>query len=149
MSGEPYNSPWGEVQHCEKMIEGVFLVSTAGHGGIMVRGNASGFLSDYAQSAALRGRHYLCFEEDCDEQIVLRELLDRKLWHLPDSIIDKSGYEEAVNRSLKRWHPDYWDARQKRLPMAERLRDGAGRAAEYNLSDKNEAAHHGGNLEAR
>ncbi len=30
---EPVTSPWGEVQSCETLCPGVFLVSTASHGG--------------------------------------------------------------------------------------------------------------------
>ena len=32
----PKSSPWGEVQNCETLCPGVFLVSTASHGGTMV-----------------------------------------------------------------------------------------------------------------
>lgn len=33
---EPTNSPWGEVQHCRAIANGVYEVSTAGHGGVMI-----------------------------------------------------------------------------------------------------------------
>ena len=115
MTGFPKTSPWGEVQHCEKMIDGVFLVSTASHGGIMVRKNAAAFLSPVAREIALNERNYLCFEEDCDEAIVMRELLDKRLWELPDRITDKAGYADAIDRSLVKWHPEYWDNRQKAI----------------------------------
>jgi len=116
MSVIPYSSPWGEVQHSEKLIDGVFLVSTASHGGVMVRKNAFDFLSSEARKIALNERNYLCFEEDCDEAVVIRELLDKKLWDLPNRITDKAGYEDSINRSLVRWHPEYWETRQKTLP---------------------------------
>jgi len=99
------------------MIDGVFLVSTAGHGGVMVRKNAAGFLSPEARSIALNERNYLCFEEDCDEAVVMRELLDKKLWVLPDRIADKAGYEDAIDRSLMQWHPGYWEYRQNRIAV--------------------------------
>ena len=113
MSMMPRTSPWGEVQRCEKLIEGVFLVSTAGHGGVMVRKNAAGFLSPEARKVALNERNYLCFEEDCDEAVAMRELLDKKLWKPPDCIADKPGYEDAIDSSLQRWHPEYWEKREK------------------------------------
>ena len=34
---EPAFSPWGEVQSCETLYTGMFLVTTPGHGGIMDR----------------------------------------------------------------------------------------------------------------
>ena len=115
MSALPRTSPWGEVQKCEVLTDGVFLVSTASHGGIMVRKNATDFLSPEARKIALNERNYLSFEEDCEEAVVMRELLDKKLWTLPDRITDKAGYEDSINRSLLRDQPEYWEARQKRL----------------------------------
>ena len=115
MSMMPRSSPWGEVQRCEKLIDGVFLVSTAGHGGVMVRKSAAGFLSPEARKIAQSERNYLCFEEDCDEAVAMRELLDKKLWEPPDRIGDKTGYEAAIDNSLKRWHPRYWEKREKTM----------------------------------
>ena len=115
MSALPRTSPWGDVQRCEKLTDGVFLVSTASHGGIMVRKNAADFLSPEARKIALNERNYLSFEEDCEEAIAMRELLDKKMWALPDRINDKAGYEASINRSLIKDQPEYWEARQKRL----------------------------------
>ena len=56
---------------------------------------------------------YLCYEEDCDENIVLRELLDKKLWSIPDRIKDKAAFEENINKSLREYNPDYWRSRQQ------------------------------------
>lgn len=36
MYQEPNKSPWGAVQTCDTLCPGVFLVSTASHGGTMV-----------------------------------------------------------------------------------------------------------------
>ena len=33
---KPTNSPWGRVQHAEKIAEGIWVAHTAGHGGIRV-----------------------------------------------------------------------------------------------------------------
>ena len=141
MSRLPRNSPWGAVQHCEEMREGVFLVSTASHGGIMVRPGAADFLTaDAIKHGAFHENNCYCFEEDCCESIVIRELLDRKLWAIPDRITDKAGYEDSINRSLQQWQPEYWEARQKRLPMAERLKDGSAKAAEQNAAREKPAS---------
>jgi hypothetical protein len=113
MSRLPRSSPWGAVQVCKELIDGVFSVSTAGHGGIMVRKNAADFLSpDALKYGAFKEGSYFCFEEDCCAQVVIRELLDKKLWQIPDLITDKAGYEESINRSLRQWQPEYWAARQ-------------------------------------
>ncbi len=124
MSAYPRSSPWGAVQEYEKLIDGVFSVSTASHGGIMVRKNAADFLSpDAIRHGASKEGNYLCFEEDCCAQVVIRELLDKKLWQIPDRIANKARYEENIDRSLQQWQPEYWEARQKSLaafPTAER-----------------------------
>src|SRR5699024_6585288 len=41
----PRSSPWGEVQSCEVLCPGVFLVSTASHGGTMVANEVAAVLS--------------------------------------------------------------------------------------------------------
>ena len=109
---QPKNSPWGEVQQCDTLCPGVFLVYTASHGGVMVSKDMDAILSPAARKYALRSNGFLCYEEDCDENIVFRELLDKKLWAIPDRIQDKAGFEERINESLRKYHPDYWRTRQ-------------------------------------
>ena len=109
---EPKLSPWGDVQHSETLCPGVFLVSTASHGGTMVAKDMIAVLSPAAQKCGFKQNGYLCFEEDSQEDVVFRELLDKKLWAIPDRIKDKSAYEETINNSLREWNPDYWRMRQ-------------------------------------
>lgn len=45
MYQEPVKSPWGKVQTCDLLCPGVFLVSTASHGGTMVSKEVAAFLS--------------------------------------------------------------------------------------------------------
>lgn len=110
--GEPTFSPWGEVQSCETLCTGMFLVTTPGHGGIMVESQAAPFLSAAARKCGFREGGYLCFEEDCQKSVVLRELLDKKLWKIPERISDPAAFEQAINESLQRWNPEYWKARE-------------------------------------
>ena len=42
---KPRESLWGEVQGCDVLCPGVFLVSTAGHGGTMISKEIASFLS--------------------------------------------------------------------------------------------------------
>lgn len=105
-------SPWGKVQTCDTLCPGIYLVTTPSHGGIMVDATAAFFLTSHAQKCGFREGGYLCFEEDCCEQVVLRELMDRGMWSLPDRIKDKAAFEQAINDSIQRHHPDYWKARE-------------------------------------
>ncbi len=110
---DPTFSPWGEVQACETLCHGVYLVTTPGHGGILVEPESAFFLSAAARKCAFRDSGYLCFEEDCCEQIVFRELLDKKLWQIPSRVTDPKAFETAINNSLQEWQPEYWSAREK------------------------------------
>ena len=107
----PKNSPWGEVQTCDTLSPGVFLVSTSGHGGAMVAKEAAAFLSPAARKCGFREGGYLCFEEDSQEAIVLRELMDKGLW-TPTHTTDKEAFEDRLNEHIREYNPDYWRSRQ-------------------------------------
>ena len=92
----PKSSPWGEVQNCETLCPGVFLVSTASHGGTMVANEVAAVLSPAAKKCGFKDKGYICYEEDAQESVVLRELLDKKLWKIPDRIKDKGQFEEKT-----------------------------------------------------
>ena len=53
---------------------------------------------------------------------MLRELLDKKLWKIPERIKDEVAFEENINRSIKRYNPEYWRARQSGLGAAQAAR---------------------------
>ena len=121
----PKTSPWGGVQTCDMLCPGVFLVSTASHGGTMVAQELAAALSPAACKCGFKQGGFLCFEEDCQEDVVLRELLDKKLWSIPDRVHDKAAFEENINKSVRENNPDYWRARQEGLekspPRQERV----------------------------
>ena len=118
----PQTSPWGPVQSCDTLCPGVFLVTTASHGGTMVASEAAAILSPAAKKCGFKDKGYLCFEEDTQESVVLRELLDKKLWKVPDRIRDKAAFEENINRSIRQYNPDYWRARQSGIEAAKEAR---------------------------
>ena len=107
----PTDSPWGEVDYSDALCPGVFLVSTAGHGGAMVAKDMELILSPAARRHGHRQNGFLCFEENTEEAIVLRELLDKKLWEIPDRVQDKAAFEERINDTLRDHHPEYWRSR--------------------------------------
>lgn len=120
----PKSSPWGEVQSCETLCPGVFLVSTASHGGTMVANEVAAVLSPAAKKCGFKDKGYICYEEDAQESVVLRELLDKKLWKIPDRIKDKGQFEEKLNQSIRQYHPNTGgqgraDERPPKLPAAQ------------------------------
>jgi len=112
---EPTFSPWGEVQACETLYPGIYLITAPGHGGILVDSESVLLLTSAARKCGFQDGGYLCFEEDGCEQVVLRELLDRKLWKIPDRVTDPIALEKAINDSLREYQPEYWAAREKFL----------------------------------
>jgi len=108
----PKDSPWGMIDFCDILRPGVFLIYTPEHGGTMVSREIEEFLSPAARRYAQRKNGFLCFEQETDEEIVLRELLDKKLWDIPAHVKDRAAYEERINTALRLNHPQYWRSRE-------------------------------------
>ncbi len=108
----PAYSPWGEVQHCETLCAGAYQVSTASHGGVMVSAEiVNDALSPAARKCGFQEGGYLCFEEDCDAPVALRELMDKGLFKAPVNDHFKPGeYSQVIDRSLRSCHTEYWAA---------------------------------------
>ena len=70
-------------------------------------------LSPAARKCGFREGGYLWFEEDCQEAVVLRELMDKKLWRPPSHINDPDAFEREIDRNIQRYNPDYWQARER------------------------------------
>lgn len=117
----PY-SPWGEVQHCEELCPGVYQVSTASHGGVMAKLSVASKLCSMAvrQYSFVEGG-YLCFEEDCEAPVAIRELMDKGLCKAPvNQYYGPGEYEAAIDRSIQRYQPEYWAYRERKLHLLER-----------------------------
>ena len=113
---EPMYSPWGTVDHCKMLCYGAFEVQTARHGGVMIlRELADEYLSKEAQAVGFVEGHYLCFEEDCDSPVAIRELLDKGLMKAPVNQFYKGGeYSAVIDGVVSTWHQDYLQAVEAR-----------------------------------
>jgi hypothetical protein len=113
---EPTFSPWGEVQWCDEIYNGVYMLGTASHGGILIERSAVTCLTPAARKCGFYDGSYLCFEEDCQELVVLRDLLDSGLWKVPaDRIKDIPAFEASINGNIQEYNPTYWKARERRM----------------------------------
>ena len=110
---QPTYSPWGVVDWCETLCPGFEMVATPSHGGIMVERTAAMRLSVAARKCGQWEGGYLCFEEDCAENVVLRELLDKGMWQMPDRVRDPAAFEAEINRNVQQYNPEYWSARER------------------------------------
>lgn len=118
----PIYTPWGKAQNCHQLCKGAFMVTTAGHGGIMIaREMVDTLLSEPAKDIGFFEEYgYMCFEEDCAAPVAFRELLDRNLIATyPGFNGTEAEFAEVINKSCQRWHPEYWAAREKLLATQE------------------------------
>ena len=84
--GCPKLSPWGVVQHGEKLSDGVYAVSTASHGGIKCYPKAN------VRIPAIFRANDGWYEEDCD-------------WAIPVIFLGNGpGTLEDAHKTLKNWH---------------------------------------------
>jgi len=81
----------------------------------MVARDVESLLSPAARKLGLRRGGYLCYEEDCDEAVVLRELLDKALWEIPERVQDKTKFESSIDETLQHYHHEYWRSRERGL----------------------------------
>ena len=118
----PQYSPWGEIQHCEELCPGVYQVSPSGRGGVMARlGRASKLFSKAARAYSFVEGGYLCFEENCDSPVAIRELMDRGLYKAPvNQYYGPGEYEAAIDSSIQLYQPEYWAYRERKLRLLAR-----------------------------
>ena len=117
----PY-SPWGEIQHCEELCPGVYQVSTASHGGVMAKLSvASKLFSTAVRQYSFVEGGYLCFEEDFEAPVAIRELMDKGLYKAPvNQYYGPGEYEAAIDSSIQLYQPEYWAYRERKLHLLER-----------------------------
>lgn len=96
-SAKPTSSPWGKLQSCDKVADGIYWVTTASHGGVLVDSSLAAKLSSYARSTGkvCCSGGFLAFEEDCDWAIPFFEL--KLPYEKPDAILSTICY----------WHQQY------------------------------------------
>ena len=125
--GMPTDSIWGEVQSCHRINKGIYEVSTASHGGVMMPVQIGRYLlSQDARRIAQREHGYLYFEEDCDWSVAFRELLDKGVFENLEEYYKETysmgpksfntwlkDLDETTTTSLKRWHNDYYVKRSE------------------------------------
>ena len=95
MYREPSDSPWGVVVRCDTLCTGVYSVSTAGHGGIMVQTDAARrLLSPEALAVGFQAGRYLNFENAVIALVktqgidkIIKLILERLCFQLPAMIL--------------------------------------------------------------
>ena len=96
----PKSSPWGDIQSCDVLCPGIFLVSTASYGGTTVAKDLTAALSPAARKCGMEAGGYLFFEVDCQDSVVLRDLLYNKLCTIPARLKHTAACDANINTSL-------------------------------------------------
>lgn len=101
MIAAPSTTIWGQVQHREKLANGVYSVETARHGGVVVHHLvADKYMSDKAKALiGERDGAWYSFEEDCDVNLFAYENPD---------IIPERWKQFDFKEGVERWHPEYF-----------------------------------------
>lgn len=105
------HTPWGVSSYHTRITDGVWLVETARHGGVLVsRIVAHTLLSPEAIARGKSWGRWLAYEEDCDWSLFAYEqpLLYATACAEPGSPPRTAEeIQRAARRCLLIWHPDY------------------------------------------
>lgn len=111
---------WGHPDHQKKIADGIWLFSTASHGGMIVDTNVRTELRSYNSAVTSRQylipseQHFAAFEEDCMAAIVewvyASDIYTHKFRSMYVSdLSDEDFFQERlklIHKSLERWNPD-------------------------------------------
>lgn len=139
-----FSTIWGKTDHQKKLAEGVYSVSTPGHGGIIVKASlADRYLSEKAKSYGDLENGWYHFEEDCLWAIFAKEnpslFTDKQLKHVDQTIL--RYYPEYFSKRLARWFGELpFRTRRAALESITFPFDTSGTSDETMLAIVNEAA---------
>jgi len=96
-------TPWGVSQTKKELAPGVYSVTTAGHGGILIgKKRAKELLSEQAIKIGMAWGNFLAYEEDCDVSAVFYEHPEYCTWMSVEVI------KRYAERSLQQCYPEYF-----------------------------------------
>jgi hypothetical protein len=96
-------TPWGNSQYIERIKPGVFWVTTAGHGGLLVaKAVALRELSPQARALGEECSDYWAFEEDV--------AWAAPIFEHPEWDNERPGVQEHAKSLLLHYHPEYFTA---------------------------------------
>lgn len=110
-------TPWGVSQTKKEVAPGVYWVTTAGHGGIMMGMRKSAhYISIPGIKCSMAWGVWACFEEDCLINIVMYE---RPEWFVEMFYIDyqkpelgfksEQDIKKIAEEGIRAWIPEYFN----------------------------------------
>jgi len=109
-------SPWGQVDQSERLLPGLTMVFTPGHGGLMLtekfaQKHLSAGAIAYADVWGSGASKRLCYEEDCAYAIVFWELIEKFGEALYGAGTDIEERRQSLLQTLSDYYPKYLRAR--------------------------------------
>ena len=102
------DTPWGFAQHTENVADGITIVHTAGHGGIILDPARTAAMPAYMASASHAGRS--AYEEDCDWCMpVLIFEAEFRAYYQNTGQPDADAVFNSAKTCLRNWHPDVYE----------------------------------------
>jgi len=100
----PKHSPWGVIQDCEQIADGILAVSTAGHGGIKLDRKRNAQVPELFRT---KGGWY---EEDCEWAIAATIHRDAFLEEARQTSKCPDTLSAAIDSTCKNYFPDFFTA---------------------------------------
>lgn len=103
-------TPWGKAQTIDRVTDGILIVSTASHGGILLTPERLATMPNDMRRPLYLER-YAPFEEDCDWCMpVLVFEAEFRAFYTKEGIKMADEIFSAAKQTLKHWHPDIYEA---------------------------------------
>lgn len=103
------DTPWGKPQTIGLVAEGIFSVTTASHGGIMLSPDRAAAIPDYLRTKKF-GTDDTAYEEDCDWCIpVLIFETEFRAYYARTGTGDGDKILETARVTLRHCHPDAYE----------------------------------------
>jgi hypothetical protein len=102
------NPPWGFAQHTERVADGIDIVSTASHGGIILDPSRVAAMPAYMSNASHAGPS--AYEEDCDWCMpVLIFENEFRAYYTRTTHPDIAAVFTSAKASLRNWRPAVYE----------------------------------------
>jgi len=102
-------TPWGKPDTIENVADGLLIVSTPSHGGILVSPERLASMPDYMHKP-LYGECFACYEEDCEWPMpILVFEAQFRAFYARESTEKAEDIFYTAKTILKNWHPDIYE----------------------------------------
>lgn len=113
----PAHSQWGPVQQSVLIAPGIWQVSTASHGGVVVARELNARIPAEAQAACRYSQAAMGqYEEDCDWAVPFAFLADYIREHSADPCVLSTLSECVDLETIRQWHPELLPLLPRRRP---------------------------------